>query len=105
LSQYPHILTLYLAPESSKDNSGDWVTTQSEPVIMDCREEPNSGGRMVVLEGGKQHVYSSKIYMRTPLDEGLKVGANIEVSDAYGVRISGEILNIRINPKKVQIWV
>lgn len=104
--RYPHTLNLLETLESVQDENGNWVGSDTNwQVVGECREEPNSSSRTIILADGKAFQYSSMIYMPVgTYDFGTE--SKINVTDENGnVRLTGSIARISFDRKNVRIWV
>lgn len=103
--RYHNKLYIKTTPQSSRDESGDFVLQDSQlEFACYCREESNNSGRKVSNGESSQIEYSFLIY--TPQDcPEVIAGDQIEVQDAKGSMLKGHVLRFSRDRYNCRIWV
>jgi len=104
--RYPHTLNLLITSDSVQDENGNWVPSDTSwQVVGECREEPNSSSRTIILADGKAFQYSSMIYLPAGTYD-LGTESKVSITDENGnVRLTGNIARISFDRKNARIWV
>lgn len=111
MNQYPHKL-YYKTIAPTKDANGNWSNPSEGEWIQasagdekDCREEPEDGGRGVVVVDGVKVEFTSMIYARRSIAT-LKRGDKVKVEDGAGnVRIESTVKRFSREFFHSVIWV
>lgn len=105
VKQYPHILRLMEGAESTYDEvtgihtSG---TLQEGADSYPCREEPNSYGRRIGIDGQLVD-YSSMVFL--PLDSpDLIPGVKFRVYQGDSIRFQGEVKRFSRGQLNCKVW-
>lgn len=108
VKQYPHFLFAVKSGESTQDENGNWVTTETENVFVGmCREETNGRGSEIQVGGGLYHRFESLIQLPKG-SQAVEVGTTIFVSnkkDGADSRIKGEVLKFDSGQLHSRLWV
>lgn len=109
MKQYPHLLFSDTAPsESTQDGDGNYsAQTLVSSLISVCREETDGRGRQVLGSDGKQHVFTSVIYLpkgAPVISEGTVIYVKNSSTDTTN-RIKGPVLKFDPGQLHSRIWV
>jgi hypothetical protein len=81
--QYPHIATISVAGNSTKDGNGDFVAGPVTQTTYKCRAEVLRGGGFVQMADGTRADFSWLVYM-APITGIIQAGSKIQVRDNDG---------------------
>lgn len=103
---YPYILKAEADASGHYNDDGDWVPANGGATFVDyckCRDEANSGGKIVTGSDGINHVFDRLIL--TPL--GTKVlppDKKIQVWEGATLRFAGHVLQAMESRLHTRIW-
>lgn len=78
ITQYPHILKLYLSTSAPSLVDGEWVFGATSDIELACRAEANTKGSIMATASGDTVNYSYTVYL-PKMDINIPVGTDCKL--------------------------
>ncbi len=104
VTQYPHIIEISVASESTKDVSGNWVNGTPTTSQVNGRYEPNKGNGMVRAADGTMINYEGIVYLPLPQSD-LPVGTDVTVKNGETVLLKNTVKQFSKGQLNARVWL
>jgi hypothetical protein len=107
-SRFPHVIkfTITSDQDTQKDESGDWVIVDQEPVNKEiaCRAVPNGKGTTFNGENGDLITFDFLVYAPADILD-LELNLNVEIFNQGKSFAKGTIKRFHGSRKNTKLWV